>query len=206
MNRLAAIIPVGTFEGAKTRLGGSLDAEERHDLVDDLLTRTVSTALSVTRLDDVLVISPDPAVIERAARLGARTLRQRSDGLRPGLEEARADVLAGGADAVVVLPIDLPYVTADAVDALVDALAATDGPGVVLVTDRHGTGTNALALRPPDVIAFAFGPSSRAEHRRLAADAGATYMELDSPLAMDLDTPEDLVLVESIGPVRPHAG
>jgi 2-phospho-L-lactate guanylyltransferase (CobY/MobA/RfbA family) len=58
--RIAAIIPVGTLEGAKTRLGGTLDAEERHDLVEGLLARTVATALAVDRLDDVLVISPTP--------------------------------------------------------------------------------------------------------------------------------------------------
>ncbi len=38
--RIAAIIPVGTIEGAKTRLGGTLDAEERQDLVEGLLDRT----------------------------------------------------------------------------------------------------------------------------------------------------------------------
>ncbi len=206
MNRLAAIIPVGTFEGAKTRLGGSLDAEERQDLVDGLLARTVRTALDVTRFDDVLVITPDPAVIERAAGLGARTLRQRSDGLRPGLEEAREDVVAGGADAIIVLPIDLPYLTVAAVDAVIDELVATDGPAVVLVADRHGTGTNTLALRPPSIIEFAFGPGSLAAHRQLAADTGARYVEMASPLAMDLDTPEDLVLVGSVDPERLGVG
>lgn len=202
MSRLAAIIPVGTFEGAKSRLGGSLDAEERHDLVDGLLARTVVAALAVARLDDVLVISPDRAVLERAAALGARTLRQRTKGLRAGLSEARDDVAAGGADAVLVLPIDLPFVTVEAVDAVLDALFANEDPAVILVTDRHGTGTNALALRPPDVIDFAFGPGSRAAHRALAEAAGARYVELESTLAMDIDTPEDLVLIGSTDPER----
>ena len=98
MTRIAAIIPVGTLDGAKTRLGETLDAEERHDLVEGLLARTVVTALAVDRLDDVLVVSPDREVLRRAADLGARTLRQRSSGLNRGLTEARADVVAGGAD------------------------------------------------------------------------------------------------------------
>jgi 2-phospho-L-lactate/phosphoenolpyruvate guanylyltransferase len=202
VSRLAAIIPVGTFEGAKSRLGGSLDAEERHDLVDGLLARTVSTALAVARLDDVLVISPDRAVLERASDLRARTLRQRTKGLRAGLSEARDDVAAGGADAVLVLPIDLPFVTVEAVDAILDALLASAAPTVILVTDRHGTGTNALAMRPPDVIEFAFGPGSRAAHRALAGAAGARYVELESTLAMDIDTPEDLVLIGTTDPER----
>ena len=85
MTRIAAIIPVGTLEGAKTRLGGALDAEEREELVGGLLARTVVAALAVDRLEDVLVVSPDRAVLRRASELGARTLRQRSDGLNAGL-------------------------------------------------------------------------------------------------------------------------
>ncbi|MEP6638693.1 MAG: 2-phospho-L-lactate transferase, partial [Chloroflexota bacterium] len=202
--RVAAIIPVGTLEGAKTRLGGTLDAEERHDLVEDLLARTVLTALAVDGLDDVLVVSPDREVLARAAELGARTLRQRSRGLNKGLVQARADVVAGGADAILVLPIDLPFVTAEAVGQVLARLVAaaaepaTGTPArVVLVTDRHGTGTNALGLRPPGIIDFAFGPGSRRAHRAAAEVAGAEWIEVEGPLSVDLDTPDDLVFVES---------
>jgi 2-phospho-L-lactate guanylyltransferase len=206
--RIAAIIPVNTLEGAKSRLGGTLDAEERRDLVEGLLARTVDAALAVLadgRLGDVLVISPDREVLARAAAVGARTLRQRTSGLNAGLMEARDDVVAGGADAVLVLPIDLPFITAEAVLTLIDAIEASPA-GVVLVTDRHGTGTNALTLRPPGVIGFAFGPGSRAAHRAAAAAADATYLELESPLTVDLDTPDDLVYVESTAPERLGVG
>jgi 2-phospho-L-lactate guanylyltransferase len=206
--RIAAIIPVNTFDGAKSRLGGTLDAEERQDLVENLLARTVDAALAVLavgRLGDVLVISPDREVLARTAAAGARTLRQRTSGLNAGLIEAREDVVAGGADALLVLPIDLPFISADAVLTLIDAIEVSLA-GVVLVTDRHGTGTNALALRPPGVIGFAFGPGSRAAHRAAAAAAGATYLEIESPLTVDLDTPDDLVFVESTAPERLGVG
>jgi 2-phospho-L-lactate guanylyltransferase len=196
--RIAAIIPVAAIEGAKTRLGESLDAEERHDLVERLLARTLDAVLAVERIADVLIVSPDRAVLEQAGRAGARTLRQRTSGLNAGAREARDDAVAGGAGVVVVVPIDLPFITPRAVD---DVLAAIvdEGASVVLAPDRHGTGTNALALRPPDVIDFAFGTGSRAAHRAAAARAGATYREVDGPLSVDLDTPEDLVFVESMG-------
>ena len=199
--RIAAIIPVGTLEAAKSRLGGALDAEERQDLAERFLARTLGAALAVDRLADVLVVSPDREVLQRAAEMGARTLRQRTRGLNAGLAEAREDVVAGGADAILVLPIDLPFVTAEAIAAV---LAPIDQGGpdarVVLVTDRHGTGTNVLALRPPDAIDFRFGPDSRQAHREAAVTAGAAYIEIGGPLAFDLDTPADLVLVESIAP------
>jgi len=197
--RIAAIIPVSTLDGAKTRLGEALDAEERRDLVDSFLARTVVAALAVDRLDDVLVVSPDREVLRRAADLGARTLHQRSRGLNTGLREARADVVAGGAEAILVLPIDLPFVSADTLAPVVESLEPnTSDPAVILIPDRHGTGTNVLGLRPPTVIEFAFGRDSRRVHRTAADSAGATYIELGGPLTIDLDTADDLVYVESI--------
>lgn len=198
MIRIAAIIPVGTLAGAKSRLGERLDAEEREDLVQGLLARTVLAATAVDRLDDVLVASPDRDVLRRAADLGARTLRQRSRGLNAGLAEARDDVVAGGAEAILVLPIDLPFVTPDAIAAILAPLTDPAAAVVVLVTDQHGSGTNALALRPSGIIDFAFGPGSRRAHRAAAEAAGATYLEVDGPLTVDLDTPDDFVLVETI--------
>jgi 2-phospho-L-lactate guanylyltransferase len=197
--RIAAIVPVATFEDAKSRLGRTLDAEERQDLTERLLTTTVEAALAARRLDDVLVVSPDRDVLRRAAELGARTLRQRSRGLNAGLDEGRADVVAGGADALVILPIDLAFVSAEAIEELLPPLAGA-ARVVALVTDRHGTGTNALALRPPDVIDFSFGVGSRSAHRAAAIAAEARFVEVGGPLTFDIDTPADLVLVESMAP------
>lgn len=204
--RIVAIVPVGELEGAKSRLGGTLDAEERRDLVTTMLLRTVEAALATPGLTETLVVSPDPAVLALAADLGARTMLQRSQGLNQGLREARDDAVAGGADAVVILPIDLPLVSAGALAEMVAPVAADPGrPTVVLAPDRHGRGTNALVVSPPDVIQLAFGGDSRAAHAAGAREAGARYLEVDGPLGLDLDTPDDLLLVEAVAPETVHA-
>ena len=197
--RVVAIIPIGGLEGAKSRLGGTLDAEERRDLVDDLFYRTVRAALDTPGITETLVISPDREALEQATFLGARTLRQRSQGLNQGLGEARDDAIAGGADAILVLPIDMPLVSPEAIGALLAPLSVVgERPLVVLAPDRHLRGTNALLLAPPDAIRFAFGGDSRSAHASCAAENGARYVELDGPLALDIDTPDDLLLVESL--------
>ena len=109
--RLVAIVPVGALEGAKSRLGETLDAEERRDLVGRMLERTVRAALATPGIAEALVVSPDREALAAAARLGGRTLLQRSQGLNRGLREARDDAIAGGAGAIVVVPIDIPLVS-----------------------------------------------------------------------------------------------
>jgi 2-phospho-L-lactate guanylyltransferase len=166
-----------------------------------MLDRTVRAALATPGLAETLVVSPDREALAQAADLGARTLRQRSQGLNRGLNEAREDALGGGAEAVVVVPIDLPLVSADALASLIAPLAVVrDRPIVILAPDRHGRGTNGLVVAPPRAIEFGFGGDSRAAHAACAAEVGARYVEVDGPLSLDLDTPDDMLLVESLAP------
>jgi 2-phospho-L-lactate/phosphoenolpyruvate guanylyltransferase len=195
--RIVAIVPVGSLERAKSRLGAVLDAEERRDLVLRLAERTIRAAVASTGISETLVVTPDDEVRELALRLGARPLRQTSRGLNDGLREARDDAMAGGADAVLILPIDLPRVSPDAIGELAGVAVDHEPPVVGIVGDRHGRGTNALLLAPPDVIDVHFGGDSRYAHTAAATAAGARLIELDGPLNEDLDTPEDLLLAES---------
>jgi 2-phospho-L-lactate guanylyltransferase len=69
---------------------------------------------------------------------------------------------------------------------------------VVVVPDRHGSGTNALLLTPPNVIRPAFGPGSRERHEGLAAEAGATCASIDVlTLGLDVDTVDDLAALRT---------
>jgi 2-phospho-L-lactate guanylyltransferase len=203
LTHIVALVPVRSLDTGKSRLGEPLDAEERADLVLGLLNRTVDQALAATRLAGVVVVSMDENLLTRARTMGAASLLQETGGLNAGLDEAR---LAAGAEAtaIMVLPADLPAVAASAIDQLAEAAelaarAAPAAPVVALVPDRHGTGTNALLVAPPNAIPFCFGEGSRAAHAAAAKAAGATYLELDGPLTFDVDTLEDLLEADRRG-------
>ncbi len=188
-------IPVRSFEGAKSRLGAVLDAEERRDLVERLLGRAIGAALATSSVVEVIVVSPDPEVLGVAAAAGARTVEQRSRGLNPALQEARA---AATGERLLVVPADLPGVTPEALERVLAAGDAAGPPSVVLAPDRHGRGTNALLLDPSDVIDPAFGGDSRAGHAWLASSAEAAFAEVPDVLGLDIDTPEDLLLAGAL--------
>jgi 2-phospho-L-lactate/phosphoenolpyruvate guanylyltransferase len=214
---VVAIVPVGGLEGAKSRLGDTLDAEERRDLTIGLLTRTLEAIHNSPGIAEMIVVSPDNDVRRLALAAGARPLRQRSQGLNRGLREAREEAIARGATAIAIVPVDLPLISPEAIAGL---LAPLTDPGVdpgldprldpgvdpgrplvVLVPDRHGRGTNAMLVAPPDAIEFQFGGDSPAAHADCAREAGARLVELaDSALALDIDTPDDLLLVEGMAP------
>jgi 2-phospho-L-lactate/phosphoenolpyruvate guanylyltransferase len=197
---IVALIPIGAIDGAKSRLGAVLDAEERRDLALRLASGTIRAAVATQGIDETIVVTPDDEVRELAFREGARPLRQRSRGLNDGLREARDEAIAAGADAVLVLPIDIPHVSPELLGPLVAEALRASGPLVAVVPDRHDRGTNALLLSPPDVIDFCFGGDSKSAHVEAARARGARVEVLDGPLTLDLDTPEDLLLAQEETP------
>jgi 2-phospho-L-lactate guanylyltransferase len=102
-------------------------------------------------------------------------------------------------DEVVIFPADIPLVQAEDVRAVINAL--TDGPAaprVVVVRARDG-GTNALALRPPEIIPMRFGVASAEAHLSEVRNAGAAAVELQNErIAFDVDSPDDLAALASL--------
>ena len=131
--------------------------------------------------------------------------RQPGTGLNPAIFQGVRAAMATGASTVLVLPGDLPHLTVEALDRLIYAadagVAAAAGGGLVAIVPSDArSGTNALLLRPPDIIAPAFGPDSFEAHLRAAAEADAAVQVVnDEVLGFDLDTPDDL---ERLDPAR----
>ena len=210
-SRTWALVPIRGLETAKTRLGEDLDPEERVELVTRLLRQTLIATRDARLVEGTIVVTMDPAAAGIAKELRAVGLVERAPGLNEAIEAARSVAIARGATAILVLPADLPSVAAESVDDLLAragraATAVADEASaavVALVPDRHGQGTNALVVSPPDAIAPAFGGRSRETHERTAVAAGARYVELEGPLSLDLDTPADLIAAEAaLGSLR----
>lgn len=183
------IVPHRGLAAAKTRLAPVLDDAEREALASRLLERVLRIAHEACR--DVVVITPSEALAPLVSAAGARLAVQRGMGLNAGLEQARREAIADRIDTLLVLHGDLPNLSTEDVAALLDALPRAGG--VAIAPDRAGSGTNALALRPPDAIGFRFGVGSFAAHRAEAEAAGVPMVEVHRPgLAFDLDTPADL--------------
>ena len=190
--RTLAILPVKRFGLAKQRLAERLSPEQREALAQAMVTDVLSALVISRRLDGVLVITNEPSVVAIAEGLGATIAPDRRDAGQSaaaaiGVEHAKRN----GFERVLMVPGDCPALDRDELDALLDEHA--DSPSVVIVPDRHGSGTNALLLAPPDAIAPAFGPESFERHRELADAAGVRCDVARPPsLLIDIDTPADL--------------
>lgn len=170
-----------------------LASDLRAELSRRWLIHVLTTAVAWGRFTGMAVISRDAAVLAVASELGALPIVESGNDLNAALTQACEVVMASGAQAVLALPSDLPLLTSSDLDGLY-ALTLT-GNGIVIAPSRDG-GTNALLMRPPQTIAYAFGEASANRHRALAVEGGVPCHFYHSPtLALDIDHPEDLLLV-----------
>lgn len=208
--RTLAILPVKSFGRAKQRLGDAVGADQRRALARAMATDVLEALGRVEGLDGVIVISAEPLVEDLepgvwGGRRFARGIERVHDPEEAGQSAAaRRGVRAAverGAERVLLVPGDCPALEPDEVSELL----AEPRQGVVIVPDRHGAGTNALLIAPPEALEPAFGPGSFARHAALAHAAGARVRIGRLPsLELDIDTPGDLAALRAA--LAEHAG
>ena len=185
-----AVLPVKSPKNAKQRLSGFLSALQRETLARILYRQTLAALCQAKGIDQVAVVTSDSEVAEHARRSGTVVLdenEQLSHSVSADVACLRAIEL--GATTVLLVPIDVPLV----VPADFSRLAAAAQPGLIVVPSADGTGTNALARTPPDVIESRFGPGSCRAHLDQARSKNVhTEVLRLRGLMFDIDTPEDV--------------
>jgi len=174
------LVPIRSFDDAKTRLAEVLDAAERRSLARAMATAVVRAALDLP----VVVVTDDAEVIEWANTVDARALPVGVAGLNPSVSAAVDSLAAEGVERVIVAHADLPHAR---------DLRHVDGAAVAIVPDRHGDGSNVLSVPTGAGFRFAYGPGSFARHQAEARRLGLGFEVVDDPdLAWDVDGPDDL--------------
>ena len=168
---LIAVVPMKSMDLAKSRLAGVLDAGGRRALARQMLDHVLDTLREVG-IKSVNVEGGDD--LNRDATLAAHRAQ------------------AAGATELLWVMADLPYLTVDDIKAMIDAGRTS----AVVIAEANDGGTNAMLLRPPTAIGFAFSsaqPSGRL-HAEQARAKGIEPVLVKRPgLARDIDTPSDLI-------------
>jgi len=187
-----AVLPVKRFDAAKQRLAAGLDEERRRELAGAMVADVLEAIGNARTVERIIVVTGDPIAQELAAEAGAEVVPDPEDAGHVQAAQAgiaRAEV--EGAELVVLLAGDCPLLDPRELDRL---LTGVPGRYVGIVPDRHGTGTNALVLSPPDAIVPAFGEGSRDRHVKAARQADLPFEVEELPsMELDLDTPADVI-------------
>jgi 2-phospho-L-lactate/phosphoenolpyruvate guanylyltransferase len=151
-----AVIPVKPLKHSKMRLAHLLTAQQRANLIAGFLGRTLQALAQTPDIASVLVVTCDPAVEVLARQYGAQVLPEREpEGLNPAVQRGVITAVAAGAQAVLILPADLPFITQADVAQMLATLWQEGGNGydngrchMTICADAARQGTNALLLFP----------------------------------------------------------
>jgi 2-phospho-L-lactate guanylyltransferase len=186
-----AALPVKEFANAKQRLSPLLTPLQRATLAAAML-EDVLTALAGANLAGILVNTLDPLAIQLAHRYGARVIADDARSGHTGAVAAMARVLTReGRAGMLILPGDIPRVTAAEINALI--AAHRPAPSFTITPAHDEMGSNAVLCLPPEVMPLRFGDNSYFPHldtaRRHAIEP--TIVPLPG-FALDIDHPDDL--------------
>jgi 2-phospho-L-lactate guanylyltransferase len=198
--RTAAVLPVKRFARAKQRLGASVADPLRVELAGAMVADVLSALEQTAAIELTIVVTAEDSVSRAAADGGAIVVADPDErGQSAAVELGIVKAIEEGIERVLCIPGDCPALDPTELERLLAFSPAPAAPGVsvvgdvVIVPDRHGSGTNGLLLTPPDAIKPGFGPDSCERHRASALAAGATCrLERPASLLLDIDTGADL--------------
>lgn len=191
-----AVIPVKPLRDGKSRLAHILTPDQRAELTSHLLQRTLHAIRESEQIYRTLVISRDPAVLKLARQEGVFTFNEGDrQGLNQAVTRAAGVTAARRADSILILPADLPFITAEDIVKLTLPLPADTEqtpPQAIICPDLEFEGTNALLLSPPLEFTFQYGAGSFHKHQQEALQRGRQLTTIELPgVQFDVDTEED---------------
>jgi len=188
----AILIPVKDLAHAKQRLAGALPQDARTRLARAMLEDVFHAAAGVRSAAAVFVVSSDLGALAAARARGWQCLPEATQSSESDSVDAASRICsARGVTALLRLPIDIPLVRSEDIEALL--AACPTAPGAVLVPSRSADGTNALLRTPPDLFPSHFGADSLRKHLDEARACGARVELLRNPrIELDVDDEDDL--------------
>jgi len=198
----AVLVPVKSFAAAKMRLGPHYSQAERAALAAAMCEDVFAT-VAKAGVERVYVASSEQKALADATALGWRTIPETEQISESRSVDAASRLCeADGVTALLRLPIDIPLVEPDDIEAIFAALLPA--PSAVVVSSRDGTGTNALLRAPPALFASHFGPGSFLKHLAAADARGAAVDVLrNERIGLDIDDLDDLAA--AAGRLRPDS-
>jgi len=197
-----AALPVKEFADAKQRLAPLLTPPQREALAATML-EDVLAALAGANLAGILVNTLDPLAAGLAHRYGARVITDDARAGHTGAVAAMARVLTReGHDGMLVLPGDIPRVTAGEINALI--AAHREAPSFTIAPAHDELGSNGVLCLPPEAVPLRFGDNSYFPHLDTARRHGIepTIVPL-AGFALDIDHPDDLRALLRAAPAMP---
>jgi 2-phospho-L-lactate/phosphoenolpyruvate guanylyltransferase len=191
--KIFALVPVKKFESSKSRLAALLGIDERIKLSKLLLINTISVLKKSSAISEIVLVSSDGGAMEIARRSEVKFLKEaRDNGVNAAIALADEYSSENGANATIVIPQDLPLLTAADIN-LFCRKAESSERCLVICPSMRFDGSNALLRKPSGLLKTHYDDDSFNAHIRAAAQFGIPIkVILSQRIMIDVDSIEDV--------------
>ncbi len=188
------LIPVKSLTTAKQRLAEALDQERRSQFAEAMLRDVMTAAAGVLGRIDMALVTGDARARALAGEFGFLVIEDAgNESETAAIEMATAWCEQRGYDTTIVVPGDIPLITSQELQAVLDA-APAEGAVFVPAYDRRGS--NCILRRPTSLIPLRFGNDSFLPHCEAMKKTGKKLVVLELPgMGLDIDNPHELDLL-----------
>ena len=185
------LVPVKNLSSAKQRLAAVLDQPARTALAQAMLHDVVTAIASCASHPHCALVTSDPFAVDLAKKYTFEVIPDPANPGETGAVEMATQICAArGVESTLVVPADIPLITADELEQI---FAQASDAGSVLVPAADGRGTNAAFRRPANLFPLRFGNDSFKPHLAAAQATGKPCKVLQlAGIALDVDSPADL--------------
>jgi 2-phospho-L-lactate guanylyltransferase len=188
------LIPFKSLATAKQRLAAALSQHQRSQLAEAMLRDVLAAAAGVTDSIDVALVTGDAQARLIAEEFGFLVIEDsRNESETAAIEMATAWCEQRGYDATIVVPADIPLITSEELQRVLDA-APDEGAVFVPAYDRRGS--NCVLRRPASIIPLRFGNDSFLPHCAAMERTGKELRIVElAGIGLDIDNPHELELL-----------
>ena len=193
--KIAAIVPVKTFSKAKTRL--NLSDQDKTKLCKIMLEEVLKTISDSKLFDKIVVVSKDESALRISKKFEAIQIIDKDEsGVNNAVSLADEYLYKEGFDGSIVFPQDIPFMSIDDIQCLLDLKKSSKFIGIV--PSRRFDGTNALVRFPLKVIETHYDEDSYKIHLQVAKSvSSSSFLMLIQGIMLDIDVPEDYELLKT---------
>ena len=196
------LIPFKSLITAKQRLAPALNAQQRSQFAEAMLLDVMNAAAGIMSRIAVALVTGDQRAQALAREFGFIIINdERNESETAAIEMATDWSEQQGYDTTIVIPADIPLITANELHRVLQS-APLEGAVFVPAYDRRGS--NCILRRPASLIPLRFGNDSFLPHCEAMKRTGKELVIFESPgIGLDVDNPDELdLLIRRSGATR----
>jgi len=196
-DELWALVPIKELTRAKKRLEACL-GKHRPGLCMAMFRDVLNALAQSRKIYHTVVVTADAEAAKMSESIAALHVEEvESIGMISAIELGIDAIQSMGGHNIVILPADIPLLTGDEIDRLIESFAIErqrrGGKTVGISPSKDNKGTNLLYFSTDHQIPLRYGPDSYQLHRQAASEQLIEPIPLHSTaISLDIDEQMDL--------------